>query len=38
MATVIGLLEKKYKIAQDKKYIPYVNGNEKFARVLVQKI
>jgi len=33
-----GLLEKGYKIVQDKKYIPYINGNEKFARVLVQKI
>jgi predicted GIY-YIG superfamily endonuclease len=33
-----GLLEKGYKIVQEKRYTPYVNGKEKFARVLVQKI
>jgi len=32
-----GLLEKGYKIVQDKKYNPHINGQEKFARVLVQK-
>ncbi|MDR0926577.1 MAG: GIY-YIG nuclease family protein [Ignavibacteria bacterium] len=33
-----GLLEKGYKIIQDKEYYPYINGKKKFARVLVQKI
>jgi len=33
-----GLLEKGYKIVKDKKYVPYINEEEKFARVLVQKI
>ena len=33
-----GLLEKGYKIVQDKRYTPYINGKERFARVLVQKI
>jgi len=33
-----GLLEKGYKIVQDKRYTPYTNGKEGFARVLVQKI
>jgi predicted GIY-YIG superfamily endonuclease len=33
-----GLLEKGYKIIQDKRYTPYTNGKECFARVLVQKI
>jgi predicted GIY-YIG superfamily endonuclease len=33
-----GLLEKGYKITKDKKYVPYVNEEECFARVLVQKI
>ncbi|MDR2692218.1 MAG: GIY-YIG nuclease family protein [Dysgonamonadaceae bacterium] len=33
-----GLLEKGYKIVQDKQYRPYVDGKEIFARVLVQKI
>ena len=33
-----GLLEKGYKIIQDKRYTPYINGKECFARVLVQKI
>jgi predicted GIY-YIG superfamily endonuclease len=32
-----GLLEKGYKITQESRYTPYVNGKEKFARVLVQK-
>ncbi|MDR0521540.1 MAG: adenine-specific methyltransferase EcoRI family protein [Planctomycetaceae bacterium] len=31
-----GLLEKGYKIVQDKQYIPYVDGKKHFARVLVQ--
>jgi hypothetical protein len=33
-----GLLEKGYKIIQEKRYTPYINGKEVFARVLVQKI
>jgi len=33
-----GLLEKGYNIVQDKRYTPYINGKECFARVLVQKI
>ena len=33
-----GLLEKGYKIVQEKQYRPYINGKEVFARVLVQKI
>jgi predicted GIY-YIG superfamily endonuclease len=33
-----GLLEKGYKIVQEKRYTPYMNGKECFARVLVQKI
>ncbi len=33
-----GLLEKEYKIVQEKRYTPYMNGKECFARVLVQKI
>jgi predicted GIY-YIG superfamily endonuclease len=33
-----GLLEKGYKIIQDKSYHPSMNGEKKFARVLVQKI
>jgi hypothetical protein len=33
-----GLLEKGYKIIQDKRYTPYTNGKEGFARLLVQKI
>ena len=32
-----GLLEKGYKIVQDKQYRPYINGKEAFARVLVKK-
>ena len=34
---VNGLLEKGYNIIQDKRYTPYTNGKEGFARVLVQK-
>jgi hypothetical protein len=33
-----GLLEKGYKLTQDKEYYHYINGEKKFARVLVQKI
>ena len=33
-----GLLEKGYKIIQDKEYYPYVNGKKCYSRVLVQKI
>ena len=33
-----GLLEKGYKIIQEKQYFPYVNGKKNFGRVLVQKI
>ena len=33
-----GLLEKGYKIIQDKEYTPYINGKKCFKRVLVQKI
>jgi hypothetical protein len=33
-----GLLEKGYKIINNKQYIPYMNNKAKFARVLVQKI
>jgi len=33
-----GLLEKGFKIMQEKQYRPYINGKEIFARVLVQKI
>jgi hypothetical protein len=32
-----GLLEKGYKIVQEKRYTPYIDKKEKFARVLVQK-
>ncbi|MDR0539934.1 MAG: adenine-specific methyltransferase EcoRI family protein, partial [Spirochaetaceae bacterium] len=32
-----GLLEKGYKIVQDKRYTPYIKGKERFARVPVQK-
>jgi hypothetical protein len=32
-----GLLEKGYRIVQEKRYTPYINGKEKFARVLIQK-
>jgi len=33
-----GILEKGYKIVQEKRYTPYIKGKEKFARVLIQKI
>ena len=33
-----GLLEKGYKIVQEKRHNTYINGKEKYARVLVQKI
>ena len=33
-----GLLEKGYKLVQDKEYYSYINGQRKFARVLVQKM
>ena len=33
-----GLLEKGYKLIEDKEYYPYIKGKKKFARVLVQKI
>jgi len=33
-----GLLEKGYEIVQDKRYTPYLNGKEKYAMVLVQKV
>jgi hypothetical protein len=32
-----GLLEKGYKLVEDKEYYPYINGKKKFARVLVKK-
>ncbi|GBU27449.1 hypothetical protein R84B8_00981 [Treponema sp. R8-4-B8] len=32
-----GVLEKGYKITNEKRYTPYINGKECFARVLVQK-
>jgi predicted GIY-YIG superfamily endonuclease len=33
-----GLLEKGYKLVQDKEYVPYINGKRCFGRVLVQKV
>jgi hypothetical protein len=33
-----GLLEKGYKLVENKEYYPYINGKKCFARVLVQKI
>jgi hypothetical protein len=33
-----GLLEKGYSIVQENQYIPYIKGERKFTRVLVQKI
>jgi len=33
-----GLLEKGFKIVQEKQYRPHINGKEIFARVLVQKV
>jgi hypothetical protein len=32
-----GILEKGYKLVQDKEYVPYINGKRCFGRVLVQK-
>jgi hypothetical protein len=32
-----GILEKGYKIVQLKRYTPYFNGKENFAKVLIQK-
>ena len=32
-----GILEKGYKIIQEKEYYPYIKGKKKFARVLIQK-
>ena len=32
-----GLLEKGYKLVNDKEYVPYINGKRCFGRVLVQK-
>ena len=37
-AILNGLLEKGYEIVQDKRYTPYKDGKECFARVLVKKI
>ncbi len=37
-AILNGLLEKGYKIVQEKQYRPHINGKEVFARVLVQKM
>jgi hypothetical protein len=31
-----GILEKGYKIVDEKRYTPFINGKEKFARVLIQ--
>jgi predicted GIY-YIG superfamily endonuclease len=33
-----GLLEKGYKLVNEKEYVPYINGKRCFGRVLVQKI
>lgn len=33
-----GLLEKGYRLIQDKEYYPYTNGKKNFAKVLVQKV
>lgn len=32
-----GILEKGYKIISDKQFFPYINGKQKFRRVLIQK-
>ena len=37
-AIVNGILEKGYKYAQDKEYVPYYNGKRAFGRILIQKI
>jgi hypothetical protein len=33
-----GILEKEYKLIEDKEYVPYINSKRCFGRVLVQKI
>ncbi len=33
-----GILEKGYKLVNDKEYVPYINGKRCFGRVLVQKV
>ena len=33
-----GLLEKGYKLVENKEYVPYINGKRCFGRILVQKI
>ena len=33
-----GLLEKGYKLIEDKEYVPYINGKRCFGKILVQKI
>ena len=33
-----GILEKGYKIVQEKQYVPYIKGKKKFGRMLIQKI
>ena len=33
-----GLLEKGYKLVEDKEYVPYINGKRCFGRVLIRKI
>jgi len=33
-----GILEKGYKIIDDKQYFPYINGKKNFGKVLIQKI
>jgi hypothetical protein len=33
-----GILEKGYKMVQDKEYYPYIKGKKQFAKVLIQKI
>ncbi|MCL1946633.1 MAG: GIY-YIG nuclease family protein [Chitinivibrionia bacterium] len=33
-----GVLEKGYKLVEDKEYVPYINGERQFGRVLLQKI
>ena len=37
-AILNGILEKGYKIVQEKRYEPYFNGKESFSKVLIQKI
>ena len=33
-----GILEKGYKLIEDKEYVPYINGKRGFGKVLIQKI